>query len=174
MLPGCLRALARCRHRFLCAQQGGNSRLARLTSSQSAGDSRAVDFVVVGAGIIGVNVATVLKQRQPHAKIVIVDKEEAAGQHASGRNSGVLHAGFYYTKDSLKAQLTQSGNQYLTWYCKHNSLPLDNCGKLVVAKDAKELPGLNSLYERGQMECRLSSSPPAKRVLSNRERKHTN
>lgn len=120
------------------------------------------------------NVATVLKQRQPHAKIVIVDKEEAAGQHASGRNSGVLHAGFYYTKDSLKAQLTQSGNQYLTWYCKHNSLPLDNCGKLVVAKDAKELPGLNSLYERGRangVPVELISASQA-RTIEPRARTH--
>jgi (S)-2-hydroxyglutarate dehydrogenase len=70
-------------------------------------------------------------------------------QHASGRNSGVLHAGFYYSPDSLKAKFTKLGNEQLTAYCEDKRIPLNRCGKLVVAKDATDLPSLDELIKRG-------------------------
>jgi len=66
--------------------------------------------------------------------------------HTTGRNSGVLHAGFYYSTDSLKAKFCRLGNKAWTDYCDENKLPIRKCGKLVVAKNEKELEYLHELY----------------------------
>ena len=108
------------------------------------------DFVVVGAGVIGVNIASELQRRHPNARVVLLEKEESPGLHASGRNSGVLHAGFYYTADSLKARFTRVGNQLMREYCEAKGLRVNRCGKLVVARDESELPVLAELLKRGQ------------------------
>ena len=68
------------------------------------------DFLIVGGGIIGLSIGRELVQRYPGARVVILEKEHEAAFHASGRNSGVLHAGFYYSADSLKAKFTLTGN----------------------------------------------------------------
>ena len=108
------------------------------------------DFLVIGAGIIGLSIARALKQHRPQAGILILDKEEDIAYHASGRNSGVLHAGFYYTADSLKAKFTVDGNRSMKEYCRKNNIPVNACGKLVVAKDEKELEQLYELERRGK------------------------
>ena len=68
------------------------------------------DVVILGAGIIGLSVAKALKFRQPSLKILICEKETSVGLHASSRNSGVLHAGFYYSPESLKAKFCRDEN----------------------------------------------------------------
>lgn len=78
-------------------------------------------------------------------------KESDVAAHASGRNSGVLHAGFYYSANSLKAKFTKDGNQAMRAYCKLNGLQLNECGKLVVAKDETELAGLEELKLRADI-----------------------
>lgn len=108
------------------------------------------DFLIIGAGIIGINIALELKKRYSTSKIILLEKENHIGEHASGRNSGVLHAGFYYTKDSLKAKLTKQGNAALTAYCLEKKIPLNRCGKLVVARNSQDLIGLNELLKRGK------------------------
>jgi L-2-hydroxyglutarate oxidase len=108
------------------------------------------DFLVIGGGIVGINIARQLKRTFPGSKIVLIEKEKECGIHASGRNSGVLHAGFYYTPDSLKAKFTRLGNQLLTEYCKHHDIPVNKCGKLVVARDANDLIYLDELMKRGE------------------------
>jgi len=108
------------------------------------------DFLIIGAGIIGLNIALELKRRYENCKIIILEKENHIGEHASGRNSGVLHAGFYYTKDSLKAKFTKQGNEALTDYCLENKIPINRCGKLVVARNENDLPGLEELFRRGK------------------------
>lgn len=75
------------------------------------------DILIIGAGVIGLGLALELKRRQPELSLVVIDKEAALAAHASGRNSGVLHAGFYYSADSLKARLTRDGNRLMTDYC---------------------------------------------------------
>ena len=97
------------------------------------------DILIVGGGIIGLAVAKELCDRWPDVKITMIEKESSFGAHASGRNSGVIHAGFYYTPDSLKAKFTAEGNRLLTDYCVKHNLNINRCGKVVVAKDAKEL-----------------------------------
>ena len=110
---------------------------------QSAG------FLVVGAGIIGISVARELKSRHPDVSVHVLEKESTCGRHASGRNSGVLHAGFYYTADSLKARFTRDGNAALRAYCDERGLPLNRCGKLVVARTAADHPQMDELLRRG-------------------------
>lgn len=109
------------------------------------------DFLIIGAGIVGLTIALELKKQFPDASITIIEKEEHPGVHASGRNSGVLHAGFYYTADSLKAKLCREGNFAWREYCQENNLTLNHCGKLVIARDEEELLGLDELYKRGQV-----------------------
>jgi L-2-hydroxyglutarate oxidase LhgO len=82
--------------------------------------------------------------------VTLIEKEASCGLHASGRNSGVLHAGFYYSPDSLKAKFTREGNAQLTAYCEEKRISLNRCGKLVVAKDATDLPALDELLKRGK------------------------
>jgi (S)-2-hydroxyglutarate dehydrogenase len=108
------------------------------------------DFLVIGGGVIGLSIARELRKRRTDAHVLLIEKEPSCGAHASGRNSGVLHAGFYYTPDSLKAKLTRLGNERLTAYCEEKRIPLNKCGKLVVAKDAADLPSLDELIRRGQ------------------------
>jgi len=107
------------------------------------------DFLVIGGGVIGLTIALELRRRHPRAGIVVLEKESDCGQHASGRNSGVLHAGFYYSPDSLKARFTREGNAELTEYCVERGLPINRCGKLVIAQSEAELPQLDRLYARG-------------------------
>ena len=108
------------------------------------------DFLILGGGIIGLSIARELKHRFADAEITLLEKEAACGLHASGRNSGVIHAGFYYSANSLKAKLTRAGNQAMTAYCEAKKIPLNRCGKLVVAKDQDDLPQLDELLRRGK------------------------
>ncbi len=106
------------------------------------------DFLLIGGGIIGICIARELKSRYPDASVCIMEKEHQCGLHASGRNSGVLHAGFYYTADSFKAKFTREGNQRLTEYCDQKNIKLNKCGKLVVAQNESELVWLDELMIR--------------------------
>lgn len=125
------------------------------------------DYLVIGAGIIGLTVARELRQRFPTATITVLEKEPTVGQHASGRNSGVLHAGFYYSADSLKARFCRDGNQAMRAYCRARGLALNQCGKLVVAKSTGELAGLDELERRGRangVDVTLINAADAKRI----------
>jgi (S)-2-hydroxyglutarate dehydrogenase len=110
--------------------------------------AKTCDVLVVGAGVVGLTLALELRKRRPKATVVVIDKEDAAGEHASGRNSGVLHAGFYYTANSLKARLTRDGNRLMAAWCEEHGIPVRRCGKLVVARDQSEHEGLDELLRR--------------------------
>ncbi len=107
------------------------------------------DYLIIGAGIIGLTIARELKSRFPDKTVAVMEKEADVAMHSSGRNSGVLHSGFYYTADSLKAKFTKEGNLALTQYCLANNLQINRCGKLVIAKNEEELKGLEELKRRG-------------------------
>ena len=108
---------------------------------------RNYEYLIVGAGITGLAIAHELIKKG-EKNICIIDKEEAIGMHASGRNSGVLHAGIYYTPDSLKARFCVEGNRLLTEYCDNNKLTLNKCGKVIVATDEDQLEELFKLQDR--------------------------
>ena len=109
------------------------------------------DFLIIGGGIIGLCVARELMSRYPGYRVVLLEKEPEVGRHASGRNSGVLHAGFYYSHDSLKATFCREGNQEMQNLCRENGLALNPCGKIVAARNAAEYRTLQELSTRGKM-----------------------
>lgn len=108
------------------------------------------DFLIIGGGIVGLAIARELKQHYPGKSITILEKEPDVAYHGSGRNSGVLHAGFYYTANSLKAKFTREGNEALRNYCKEKNLKINECQKVVVVKDDEELETLQELDRRGK------------------------
>ncbi len=107
------------------------------------------DVLIIGAGIVGISVGNAILETNPHLKVIIAEKEKQIGLHASGRNSGVLHAGFYYSPDSLKAKFCRDGNQELRKLAQRHKIPIREVGKVVVARNADENQRLENLYERG-------------------------
>ncbi len=126
-----------------------------------------IDYLIVGAGIIGMTIAHELISRNPTLKIVIVEKESEVAVHASGRNSGILHAGFYYTADSLKAKLTADGNKRMKAFCYENNIFVNETQKYVVAKDKQELEWLYELNNRAKVNGVITKLVDAKDIDSN-------
>lgn len=108
------------------------------------------DLVVVGAGIIGLAVARELGRRHPRATIRVLEAAPTIGTHQTGHNSGVVHAGIYYAPGSLKAQLCAEGRVRLLDYCHDRGIPVDSCGKVIVATREDELSRLDDLEARGR------------------------
>ena len=108
------------------------------------------DVLIAGGGIVGLAVGKELLVSNPKLKVMVIEKEKTLGYHASGRNSGVLHAGFYYSPDSLKAKFCREGNSELRQLCQRHNIPILNTGKIVVAKNNAELKELEKLYLHGQ------------------------
>lgn len=106
-------------------------------------------IAVVGAGMVGLAVARRVMKANPTASVVVIERENTVGTHQSGHNSGVIHSGLYYAPGSLKAELCVSGGNLLRSYCEQKSIPVNVCGKVVVAVDTSELPRLQDLFERG-------------------------
>lgn len=109
------------------------------------------DYLIVGSGIIGMTIAYELKQQNSNFQIAIIDKEKDVAKHASGRNSGVLHAGFYYSANSLKAKFTVDGNRLMKEFCVINNIQVKPTQKIVVAKNEKELEGIYELQKRAEV-----------------------
>jgi len=107
------------------------------------------DVVVVGAGIVGLAAADAIQQRMPGVDLVVVDKEAGPARHQTGRNSGVVHSGLYYVPGSSKAGLVARGRELLRSRCETWGVPIDWCGKVVVATSVGELPALDALHRRG-------------------------
>lgn len=111
--------------------------------------ARPYDYIIVGGGIVGLSVASALLDRQPLARIVLVEKERTLAAHQTGRNSGVMHSGIYYKPGSLKATLCREGNRRMQEFCREHGIRFEICGKVIVATSPAELPLLQALYERG-------------------------
>jgi L-2-hydroxyglutarate oxidase LhgO len=105
------------------------------------------DVLVIGGGITGLAVARAVVLRRPGTRVTVVDKEPKLAAHASGRNSGVIHAGLYYRPGSLKAKLCVEGARRLKEFCSDRSVPIRSDGKLVVATSPADLPKLHALAE---------------------------
>ena len=116
----------------------------------SAANPNLYDYLIVGAGIIGLTVGYELRKKYPGKSIAIMEKEPDVALHASGRNSGVLHAGFYYTSNSLKAKFTVEGNRLMKEFCVANGIYVNPCQKVVVTGNEEELESLYELERRGK------------------------
>lgn len=91
------------------------------------------DYLIIGAGIIGLSIAREIKFRDNTATIRILEKEPYIGAHASGRNSGVLHTGIFYPHGTLKAQLCKAGADVMFDYAEENSIAVRRDGMVIVA-----------------------------------------
>ncbi len=106
------------------------------------------DLCVVGAGIIGLATAWAATKRRPGARVVVLEKEDSLAAHQTGRNSGVIHSGIYYTPGSLKAKTCRAGREALLAFCQEHEVSYELCGKVVVALEESELPTLERIHER--------------------------
>ncbi|GGC04700.1 L-2-hydroxyglutarate oxidase LhgO [Marinobacterium zhoushanense] len=106
------------------------------------------DFLIIGGGIIGMSTAMQLLDRYPDKRVLVLEKETSAAQHQTGHNSGVIHAGVYYTPGSLKARFCLEGNRNTKEFCQQNGIRYDECGKLLVATNELELERMKALWER--------------------------
>ncbi|WP_452603024.1 NAD(P)/FAD-dependent oxidoreductase [Pontimicrobium sp. MEBiC06410] len=128
------------------------------------------DYLIVGAGIIGLTTAYELLKVKPKASICIIDKEHDVAQHSSGRNSGILHAGFYYTADSQKAKHCLNGNILMKQFCKENDIEVKSTKKLVVTNNEEELVQLHEIKKRADangVETYLISQEEAEQIEPN-------
>lgn len=106
------------------------------------------DFTIIGAGILGLSVARELLKQYPDANIEILEKEEAVGKHASGRNSGVLHSGIYYKEGSLKARVCAEGAREMAEFCREHQLPLKEHGKVIIPTKQEDDEVIDVLNKR--------------------------
>lgn len=106
------------------------------------------DFVIIGGGIIGMSTAMQLIDVYPDARIVLLEKETGPACHQTGHNSGVIHAGVYYTPGSLKAKFCLAGNLATKAFCDQNGIRYDVCGKMLVATSTLEMERMRALWDR--------------------------
>ena len=107
------------------------------------------DFIVVGAGIIGLATAYKLQLKFPNKSIAILEKESEISSHQTGRNSGVMHSGIYYKPGSYKAINCNNGRNQLINFAKEYNVSHDVCGKIIVATKKEELTILDDIFEKG-------------------------
>lgn len=106
-------------------------------------------YVVIGGGIVGLATARGLLEKDPRAQVTVLEKEDHWAAHQTGHNSGVVHSGVAYVPGSLKASLCTAGARSMVEYARAHDVPVDVCGKLVVATEPEELPRLEALYAKG-------------------------
>jgi L-2-hydroxyglutarate oxidase len=106
------------------------------------------DFVIIGGGIVGMSTAMQMASEYPDANILLLEKESGPAQHQTGHNSGVIHAGVYYTPGSLKAKFCLEGNRATKAFCDHHGIRYDACGKLLVATNEIEMERMKALWKR--------------------------
>ena len=106
------------------------------------------DYVIVGGGIVGLSTAMQLLDARPGCALALLEKESEVGKHQTGHNSGVIHAGVYYLPGSLKARFCREGAEEMVRLCEQSGIPLERCGKLIVATDDSEVGALHALAQR--------------------------
>jgi|TARA_Y100000590_G_scaffold281314_1_gene316434 L-2-hydroxyglutarate oxidase len=106
------------------------------------------DVVIVGAGIIGLATAHRYLAQHPGASVLVIERESGAAHHQTGRNSGVLHSGIYYTPGSMKAELAVAGRSAMVAFCEERGIRYEVCGKVIVATGSDEIDRLRALRTR--------------------------
>ena len=124
---------------------------------------RSADLLIIGGGIVGLATALEAVTRFPELRLIILEKENEVAAHQTGHNSGVIHSGLYYRTGSLKAKNCVAGAASMKRFCRDHDVPFEECGKLVVATSAEEVPRLEQLHQRG-----IANGVPGLRML-NRE-----
>lgn len=114
------------------------------------------DFIIIGAGIVGLSSAWQLIKRLNSSRILLLEKEQGPARHQTGHNSGVIHAGVYYEPGSLKALFCRQGARATYEFCRNHNIPCEQTGKLLVATSQAELERMHALFER----CRRNGLDP--------------
>ena len=122
------------------------------------------DVAIIGGGIVGLATARKLVLTYPKLKFILVEKESLLAGHQTGHNSGVIHAGIYYTPGSLKAKLCVQGLEATYTYCDEHKIPYKKVGKLIVAFNKEQEGRIDGLYQRG-----LANKVPGLRLLAANE-----
>jgi len=104
------------------------------------------EAVVIGAGAVGLGVARALAQAG--RDVLILEKNARTGEETSARNSEVIHAGIYYPKGSLKAELCVEGRNRLYAFCESHGVPHRRLGKLIVATNADQNQDLATIRQK--------------------------
>ena len=115
----------------------------------STSTQKTYDFIIVGAGIVGLATAYKLHKNFSDATILVLEKEGHVGAHQTGKNSGVIHSGIYYKPGSYKARNCREGRLQLVDFCNEMNVAMEVCGKVIVATKEEELPRLDGIYQRG-------------------------
>lgn len=108
------------------------------------------DFLVIGAGIVGLATAWRLQQRYTDCSVTVLEAESHVAAHQSGHNSGVLHSGIYYKPGSARATCCRAGKAAMEAFCDEHQIPWDRCGKVVVATSQAELEALEKISLRAK------------------------
>src|SRR5882672_2806615 len=106
------------------------------------------NLLIIGGGVVGCAIARAVSQRWQD--VFLVEQFPKLGMATSTRNSGVIHSGIYYPKNSLKARYSVEGNRLTYEFCVKHNVPFRHCGKLIVAADAQEEAELLALKKRGE------------------------
>ncbi|MEM7333168.1 MAG: L-2-hydroxyglutarate oxidase [Chloroflexota bacterium] len=125
------------------------------------------DLIVIGGGLIGLATAYQFLKQNPSKQVIVLEKETAVCQHQSGRNSGVLHSGIYYTPGTHKAAMSLAGKAMMQQFLDEEQLPYDLCGKVIVAKSEEEFPALDKIFQNGTangVECEMIGQERLKEI----------
>ncbi len=125
---------------------------------------RSADLLIIGGGIVGLATALEAVTRFPEMRLIVLEKENQVAAHQTGHNSGVIHSGLYYRTGSLKAKNCVAGAASMKRFCREHDVPFEECGKLVVATSAEEVPRLEQLHQRG-----IANGVEGLRMLSREE-----
>mgnify|MGYP000553606409 CR=1 FL=1 len=109
------------------------------------------DFIIVGAGIVGLSTAYKISESYPDLDILVLEKEEDVAAHQTGNNSGVIHSGIYYKPNSYRAKNCVDGRHQLVDFCEQYDVDYEICGKVIVATDEDDIPRLDNIFETGQI-----------------------
>ncbi len=122
------------------------------------------DLLIIGGGIVGLATALNAATRFPGTHVIVLEKEAQVAAHQTGHNSGVIHSGIYYRTGSLKAKNCVAGAASMKRFCGEQGITYEECGKLVVATSAEEVPRLEQLHQRG-----IANGVPGLRMLDRDE-----
>ena len=112
-------------------------------------DKIELDATVIGGGIIGLMTAYKLKMKFPRWDVALIEAAPFLGDHSTGRNSGVLHAGLYYPTNSNKHLLCIEGiNLWKKLLCPSFGIEFQQCGKVIFEKDEIEFNGIEKLWNK--------------------------
>ena len=126
-----------------------------------------VDIIVIGAGAVGLAIAEILSKSG--REVIVLESEDNFGKITSSRNSGVIHAGIYYSENSLKSKFCVEGNRLLYDYCSQNNIPFENTKKLLVASSEDQIAIIDEIKKKAEKNGVTGITKITKKEVNNIE-----